>query len=113
MNWLAPAHLALTAVIIAWDIVLAGRIAQLRQASPTLQAVSGLIALLTLPAVLLMLATSTIVTGRAVAVMDWVWPLVVVLFAFQAVYALTRGVVNVLWGIPIAVYDLMLAVAAV
>jgi hypothetical protein len=111
--WLAPAHLALSCVILIWDIVLAGRIAQLRQAPRALQAISGLAALLLLPGVLLALATSTIITGRAVVSMDWVWPAVLVLFAMQAVYSLLRRLVNFWWGIPIAVYDIVIAAVGV
>jgi hypothetical protein len=111
--WLAPAHLALSCVILIWDIVLAGRIAQLRQAPRALQAISGLAALLLLPGVLLALATSTIITGRAVVTMDWVWPAVLVLFAMQAVYSLLRRLVNFWWGIPIAVYDIVIAAVGV
>jgi hypothetical protein len=107
--WLAPAYLALSCIILIWDIVLAGRIAQLREAPRVLQAVSGLAALLVLPGVLLALATSTILTGRAVVTMDWVWPVVLLLFAFQAVYALVHRLVNLWWGIPIAAYDLLIA----
>jgi hypothetical protein len=112
-SWLAPAYLALSLIILVWDIVLAGRIAQLRQAPRPLQAMSGLIALLALPAVLLALATSTIITGRAVVTMDWVWPALLVLFAAQAVYALARGLVNVAWGVPIAVFDLLVAAVGI
>src|SRR5437763_1351046 len=112
-SWLAPAYLALALTILAWDVALAGRIAQLRQAPRPLQAMSGLIALLALPAVLLALATSTIITGRAVASMDWVWPALLVLFAAQAAYALARGLVNLLWGVPIAVYNLLVAAVGV
>ena len=36
--WLAPAHLALAIIILTWDMVLAGRIAQLRQAPRAFQA---------------------------------------------------------------------------
>lgn len=111
-SWLPAAHLALAAVILVWDIVLAGRIAQLRQAPRVLQTLSGLAALLVLPALLIALATTTIITGRAVSAMDWVWPAVLVLFAAQAIYALWRRLVNFFWGIPIAVYDLILAIAA-
>jgi hypothetical protein len=106
---LAPAHLALTVIILVWDIALAGRIAQNRQAPRVFQAISGLAALLILPGLLLTLATSTIITGRAVATMDWVWPAVLVLFAVQAVYALARRLVHLAWGIPIAVYDVLIA----
>ena len=78
-TWLAPAHLALTIIILIWDIVLAGRIAQNRQAPRFFQGVSGLGALLVLPGLLLALATTTVITGRAVATMDWIWPAVLVL----------------------------------
>jgi len=112
-NLLAPAHLALTALILIWDIVLAGRIAQNSQSSRVFQALSGLAALLVFPGLLFTLATSTIITGRAVAEMDWVWPAVLVLFAIQATYALVRRLVNPLWGVPIFIYDVLIATVGV
>ncbi len=108
--FLAPAHLALTIIIVTWDVILAGRIAQNRQAPRVFQAVCGLAALLLIPGLLFLLATSTIITGRAVAMMDWVWPAVLVLFAFQALYAFVRRIVNPVWGIPIMVYNVLIAV---
>jgi hypothetical protein len=111
--FLAPAHLALTMIIVIWDVVLAGRIAQNNRAPRVFQAVSGLAALLLVPGVLIALATSTVVTGRAVVTMDWVWPAVLVLFAIQAVYAFVRRLVNPVWGIPIAVYDVLIAILGV
>jgi len=111
MNTLrAPAHLALTVIILVWDIVLAGRMAQNRQAPRVFQALCGLAALLVLPGLLLTLATSTVITGRAVVAMDWMWPTVLALFAAQAVYALARRMVNPLWGIPIAIYNVLIAI---
>lgn len=107
---LAPAQLALTIVILIWDIVLAGRMAQNRQAPRVFQAICGLAALLVLPGLLLMLATSTVITGRAVVAMDWMWPAVLALFAAQAVYALARRMVNPLWGFPIAIYNVLIAI---
>lgn len=112
-NLLAPAHLALAAIILIWDIVLAGRIAQDRQAPRLFQALSGLGALLMLPALLLDLATTTIITGRAVVTMDWIWPAVLVLFALQALYAIVRRLVNPMWGIPILVYNVVIAVVGI
>jgi hypothetical protein len=106
---LAPAHLALTIIILIWDIVLAGRIAQNSQSSKIFQSLSGLAALMVLPGLLLTLATSTIITGRAVVTMDWVWPAVLILFALQAVYAFVRRLVNPFWGFPIMIYDLLIA----
>ena len=108
-GFLAPAHLALTVIIIVWDVVLAGRIAQNDQAPRVFQAICGLAALLLVPGLLFTLATSTVITGRAVATMDWVWPAVLFLFAAQAAYAFLRGLVNVAWGIPILIYNLLIA----
>ena len=107
---LAPAQLALTIVILIWDIVLTGRMAQNRQAPRVFQAICGLAALLVLPGLMLTLATSTVITGRAVVAMDWMWPVVLALFAAQAVYALARRMVNPLWGIPIAIYNVLIAI---
>ena len=66
---LAPAHLALTVIIIVWNVALAGRIAQNDQAPRVFQAICGLAALLLVPGLLFTLATSTVITGRAVATM--------------------------------------------
>ena len=98
-QWLAPAHLALTLVIIVWDVMLAGRIAQLRQASRAFAAVTGMAGLLLIPAFIIALATTTVITGRAIAAVDWIWPITVLLVAVQAVYAASRRLVNPLWAI--------------
>jgi hypothetical protein len=111
-QWLAPAHLALTLVIIIWNVVLAGRIAQLRQSTKPFAAVTGLAGLLLIPAVIVAVATTTVITGKAISSIDWIWPAIMVLFAVQAVYALSRRLVNPVWGYPIAFYDVILALAA-
>jgi hypothetical protein len=48
-----------------------------------------------------------------VVAMDWIWPAVLVLFAAQAIYALVRRMVNPVWGIPIAAYDVLIAVIGI
>lgn len=111
-SWLAPAHLALTLVIIGWDVVLGGRIAQQRQASRSFATITGLAVFLLIPAFIIAIATTTMITGRAVAAVDWIWPVTIALFAIQSVYALSRRLVNPLWGYPIAFYNTLLAVAA-
>ncbi|HWC47080.1 MAG TPA: hypothetical protein VG868_13310, partial [Casimicrobiaceae bacterium] len=111
--WLPPAHLALCLVIVVWDIVLAGRIARVPQAPRGFAALSGLAGLLVLPALVVALASTTVITGRAILYVDWIWPAVLVVFAAQAVYALARRVVNPAWGIPIAIYDVVIATAGV
>lgn len=112
-TWLAPAHLALTLVIIIWDVLLAGRIAQLRQATRPFAAITGIAGLLVIPAFIVAIATTTLITGRAISGIDWLWPVTLTLFAVQAVYALSRRLVNPLWGYPIAFYDVVLALAAI
>lgn len=112
-TFLAPAHLALTIIILMWDVVLAGRIAQNHQAPRPFQAICGLAALLVIPGLLFQLATSTVITGRAVSTMDWLWPAVLVLFAVQAVYAFTQRLVNPAWGLPIAIYNLLIAMVGI
>lgn len=112
-QWLAPVHLALTLVIIVWNVVLAGRIAQLRQATRPFAAITGLAALLILPAFIVAMATTTVITGRAISAIDWLWPTIVLLFAVQSVYAVSRRLVNPLWGYPIAFFNVMLAIAGI
>ena len=111
-SWLAPAHLALTLVILVWDVVLGGRIAQLRQASKPFATITGLATLLLIPAFMIAIATTTVITGRAIAAVDWIWPATIGLFAVQSIYALARRLVNPLWGYPIAFYNTLLALAA-
>ncbi|HYC51405.1 MAG TPA: hypothetical protein VEB19_09890 [Gemmatimonadaceae bacterium] len=112
-QWLAPAHLALTLVIVVWNVILAGRIAQLRQATRPFATITGMAGMLLIPAFIVAIATTTVITGRGISAIDWLWPVTIVLFAGQSVYALTRKLVNPLWGYPIAFYNVFLAVAAV
>lgn len=112
-TFLPAAHLALSLIIVTWDVVLAGRIAQLRLASRPFAAVTGLCAMMLLPALIIRMATATVITGRAVVAVDWIWPLVVALFAVQAIYAVSRRLVNYLWGVPIVVFNVVLAVTEI
>jgi hypothetical protein len=112
-QYLAPAHLALSAIILLWNVLLAGRIARVRHAPPAFAALSALGGLLIVPALLVELATSSILYGRALHTIDWLWPAIIVLIAAQALYATTRRLVSPLIGAPIALYDLLLAIAAI
>lgn len=111
-QWLAPAHLALTLGIIVWNVLLAGRISRLRQASKPFAIVTGLAGLLLIPASIVAIATTTLITGRAITAIDFLWPLTILLFAIQSVYAVSRRLVNPLWGYPIAFYNVLLAIAS-
>jgi hypothetical protein len=109
LQQLAIAHLALCAAILLWDLWVAGRAAQLRSAPRLLVAISGLAGLLLLPALAVHLLSGSLLTGRAFASIAWIWPLTVALVAVQAIYATTRGLLPPVIGIPIAIFDLLLA----
>src|SRR5918911_506653 len=112
-TWLPLAHLALTLVILVWDVVLAGRISQVRKAPRAFAAITALAGFLIAPGVAISVATSSAITGRALVAVDWLWPLAALLFAIQAIYALARRLVNTFVGLPIAVYDVLVAAAVV
>jgi hypothetical protein len=79
-------------------------------ASRPFAAITGIAGLLLLPAVLIRVATSTYITGRAVLAVDWIWPVVLIIVAIQAAYAVSGRLVNFAWGVPILAYDVLLAI---
>lgn len=106
------AYWALTAAILLWDIQLAGRIAQNRRAPRALALTSALCGLLVAPAALAAVAAPSLLSGRAVQGVTWLWPLVTVLFVIQAAYAVARRFVTPAVGIPFLLYNLVLAAVA-
>src|SRR5258705_1990457 len=106
-------QLLLVAVVLIWDVVLAARIAQVRTLPRGFVALSALAGFLVVPALLIHLATTSSITGRALTAVDWIWPLTVVLFAVQALYAAVRRLVNPFLGFFIATYDVLIGVDAV
>ncbi len=99
-------------VVLLWDIFLAGHIAQLRTVPRVFAAMSALGGLLALPAVVVTVSAESILTGRAVYTIAWLWPLTLWLFTLQAAVAVARRLVSPLLGAPILVYNLLLATAA-
>jgi hypothetical protein len=110
---LAPAHILVSAVILIWNIAMAGQIARARSVPRTFASVTGLAGLLIAPALMAAVAASTILTGRAIVTIGWIWVATTLLFAAQSIYATTRGMVTSLIGVPIAVYDVIVAASAV
>lgn len=111
---LLPAlYVAAAAIMVMWDIVVAGRVSQLRRAPRTFAAVTAFGGLLIVPALLIAYASASILYGRAIQPVAWVWPVTTILFALQATYALSRRLVTPLFGVPIFVYDLIIAIVAV
>jgi hypothetical protein len=100
------------AAVLLWNVFLAGQIARLREAPRGFAGISALVGLLLLPALVVHVVGANILTGRALATTQWVWPAVLVLFVVQAAYATARRLVNPFIGVPILVYDTLLAFAA-
>ena len=109
LTLLTPAFVAVSAFILVWDVFLAGRIAQLRKAPPTFRALTAIAGLVVAPALILEVASGSLVTARSIVYVTWLRPIALVLFALQALYATGRGLVAPLVGVPIAVYDVLLA----
>ena len=110
---LAHLHVAAVALILAWNLWMTSRIAGARMLPRRFVGITGLAGLLLLPAVIVVLATGSLEYGRALAAVSWLWPVTLVLFAVQAWYATARGYVLPSMGVPIALYDTLIAAAAI
>ncbi|HEX6535522.1 MAG TPA: hypothetical protein VF041_13080 [Gemmatimonadaceae bacterium] len=116
MTWLASqprlvaVHLGLCALVLLWDLYIAGRTAQLRATPRPMALLSALAGLLLVPALVVFLVSNSMLSGRALFSIAWVWPVTVALVAAQAVYALFRRLAAPPIAISIAVFDLLLAV---
>ncbi len=108
----AAPHLVVAALLVVWNLVVAGRITRLRSLPAPLGALSALAALLVTPALFVIVATTSTVAGRALADIVWLWPAAVLLAAAQAGYALITGVTAPAVALPIMAYDTLLAVVA-
>lgn len=109
---LATAHLVLSALVLIWDLAIAGRIAKLRTTPAPMALLSALAGLMLLPALTVLLVSSSLLTGRTLATIEWVWVLTVTLIAAQAIYAVAQRVVAPPIGVAIAAYDVLLAAVA-
>ena len=98
--------------MVMWNILVAGRVSQLRRAPRAFAAITAFAGLLFVPALLVAFSTATILYGRAIQPLRWIWPLVAVLFAVQSAYALSRRFVHPLFGLPIIVYNVIIAIVA-
>ncbi|HEY0972709.1 MAG TPA: hypothetical protein VGE02_17195 [Gemmatimonadales bacterium] len=110
---LPPAYWALTAAILLWDVQLGGRIAQNRRVPRPLALVSGMVALLVIPAAVAAAAAPSLLSGRAVRGIAWLWPALTALCTLQVLYTLVRRHVTPAVGIPFLVHDVVLTAVAV
>jgi len=110
---LGAIYLALSVAMIAWDILMAGRIAQLRRIPREFQALTGIAGLLILPALVGGYSAQSLLYGRAIFMVSWLWPFTALLFVLQTLYALGRRLVTPLLGFPLLVYNIIIATVAV
>jgi hypothetical protein len=106
------AYFALAIAIVVWNISAAGRIVHNARAPRAFVLLTAFGALLLLPGLLIAVSGASVVYGRAIQPIAWVWPLIAILFALQSIYALARRLVIPLFGVPILVYDAIIACVA-
>lgn len=91
MPTVVTALLAANLVIIAWNVVVAVRAVQGRQGTPPDRVLTALAAMLVVPGAVVALTSSTLASGRAIYVIEWLWPATIGIFTAQAAVALWRG----------------------
>lgn len=110
---LATSFIGLAIAMIAWDILMAGRITNLRRIPRSFQAITGIAGLLLVPALVVAYTSASMLYGRAIFLVAWLWPFTACLFVLQTVFALARRLVTPLLGFPLLVYNTIIAVVAV
>src|SRR3954468_8574395 len=110
---LGAVYLALSLAIIAWDVLMACRIAKLRKIPRGFQALTGIAGLLIVPALVVGYTSQSLLYGRAIMLVSWLWPFTALLFVVQTIYALARRLVTPLLGFPLLVYNIIIATVAV
>jgi hypothetical protein len=99
-------------LMLLWDVGLAGRLSRVAEAPrgwATLTAITGL---LLIPAALIRVVGNSLLDGRTVAALGWLWPLVLTLVALQAVVTLALRLGARTIVAPIVMYDAILAASA-
>ena len=91
----------------------AGQVARLPRVPRALAYLSAFCGLLILPAIIVGVASSSILAGRAMYTIAWLWPLTLVLFASQSLYAAARRLAAPSIALPIAAYNVLVAAAAI
>jgi hypothetical protein len=109
---LPSAALVVAALVLLWNVALAGRLARIDEAPRQWATLTGLLGLFLLPAVVIRIVGSSLVLGRTIASLSWFWPVIATLVALQAAWTLSRrlGVRAVV--LPIALYDALVAAGA-
>ena len=108
----AVPYLFALVLLLVWDVVLAGRISQLRKAAPFFRTLTGLCGFLVVPALMLQAASESSLTAQALTALAWFAPVVLWLFVMQSGYALFRRLVSPAIAAPIFLFNLFIAAIA-
>ena len=109
----AAAHLTLSTLFVLWSVAMSGRIVRRRDVSRALVVLSGLAGLLIAPAAFVHAVTGSVITGRALHAVAWLWPAASAVMLTQAVYATARGYVARPLGAIIILYDALVTGLAI
>ncbi|MFN2636538.1 MAG: hypothetical protein ABR585_05900 [Gemmatimonadaceae bacterium] len=112
-RYLAVLYVLVSVAMVAWDILMAGRIANLRRIPRGFQAVTGIAGLLLVPALVVAYTAASLLYGRAIILVAWLWPFTTLLFVLQTIWALARRLVTPLLGFPLLVYNTVIAIVAI
>jgi hypothetical protein len=112
-RFLGAIYLALSLAMIAWDILMAGRIAGLRKIPRGFQTLTGIAGLLLVPALLIAYTAQSLLYSRAIFLVAWLWPFTAILFVVQTVYALARRLATPMLAFPLLVYNIVIAAVAI
>lgn len=110
---LLAAYFGLGAAMVAWNIATASRILQGRRTLSVSTIATGLAALLLVPALVVVISDASLVYGRAIQPLAWLWPAVAILFVIQAAAGLSQSRVSPMLGVPILTYDVLIAIVAI
>lgn len=109
---LAVVFLVANVAILTWNVVVAVRSVQGRQGAPADRALTALAAILVAPGALVAVSATTLGSGRAIYVIEWLWPLTIGVYAAQAGHALWRGRARRWFSAPVLAMNLLLFAAA-
>ena len=108
---LVPLFVALAVLI--WNVTLAGWIATRRDRDVWFSSLTGLAGLLVAPAAVLAVASSTDAGARTITGVAWLWPATCLLLVLQASIATIRRQVSSSVGVPIVLYNAVIACIAI
>lgn len=111
-EWILPGYIAVSTAVLLWDVLLAAQIARARRQSRFFLALTSICALFIVPGALIVVASSMVLTGRAIHLVSWVWPAVLLFYVAQSAYAIARRHATLFFAVPIFFYNVTLLAAA-